>query len=363
MSRLATIDLSAISRNVEALRGRAGNLPAMAIVKANGYGHGAAPSARAALEGGAAWLGVATIDEGLELRASGIVAPTLAWLHETDADFASATSAGLDLGVSSLQQLESVVASAPGATVQLKVDTGLGRNGSHETEWAALFDAAAAHERAGRLRVRGLWSHLANAGRTEDLAQVERFAEAVVGAAAAGLDLELVHLAATAGAVEVPEARLGMVRLGIGIYGVSPLDDRTPQQLGLTPAMTLSATVASVKRVPADHGVSYGFDHRTAGESTLALVPLGYADGVPRSASSRGPVWINGVTYRVAGRVAMDQIVVDVGDAPVAVGDRAVLFGDPASGVPSARDWADAAGTIDYEIVTRIGSRVRREYV
>ncbi|MGX5682023.1 alanine racemase [Schumannella luteola] len=363
MSRLATIDLGAITRNVATLRDAVGGMPAMAIVKANGYGHGAVPAARAALEGGAQWLGVATIDEGLELRASGVGAPVLAWLHETDADFAAAAEAGLDLGVSSLAELEAVAAAAAGASVQLKVDTGLGRNGATDADWPALIDAAAALERSGRLRVRGIWSHLANAGKAEDLTQVARFAEALAAASAAGLEPELVHLAATAGALAVPEARFGMVRLGVGIYGLSPLDNASSADLGLVPAMTLSATVASVKRVPAGHGVSYGLDHRTAAESSLALVPLGYADGIPRSASGRGPVSINGVTHRVAGRVAMDQVVLDVGDAPVREGDRAVLFGDPATGVPSADDWADAAGTINYEIVTRIGARVRREYV
>lgn len=362
MSRVARIDLGAIARNVATLRDAAGGQPAMAIVKAGGYGHGAVQAARAAVEGGASWLGVATIDEGLELRASGIEAPVLAWLHGQGADFAAAHAAGIDLGVSSLAELEAVTSAARGASIQLKADTGLGRNGATDADWPALVDAAAALERAGRVRVRGVWSHLANAGRTEDLEQVARFAAAIAAASAAGLEPELVHLAATAGALAVPEARLGMVRLGIGIYGLSPLDGVSSAELGLTPAMTLSASVASVKRVPAGHGVSYGYDQRTNRETSLALVPLGYADGVPRSASGRGPVSINGVTYRIAGRVAMDQFVVDVGDAPVSMGDRAVLFGDPATGVPSADDWADAAGSINYEIVTRIGPRVRREY-
>jgi alanine racemase len=244
--------------------------------------------------------------------------------------------------------------------VQLKVDTGLGRNGADETQWPALLEAAAAHERAGRLVVRGVWSHLANAGAEADAAQVARFAEAVEAAQAAGLTPELQHLAATAGALRVPAARFSMVRLGIGCYGLSPDELPVP---GLVPAMTLGASVAAVKRVGAGHGVSYGYDYSTTAPTTLALVPLGYADGVPRSASGAGPVWINGSTYRVAGRVAMDQFVVDVGDASVEVGDRAVLFGDPATGVPSVSDWAEAAGTINYEVVTRIGPRVVRRYV
>ncbi|MFM9876900.1 MAG: alanine racemase [Rhodoglobus sp.] len=358
MTRQALVDLDAIRSNVAVLAAATG-VPAMVIVKANGYGHGAVPVARAAIEAGAAWLGTADLTEALELRATGVTAPILAWLHEPDADFAPAIEGGVDIGVSYTQQLERVAAASGRAFVQLKVDSGLGRNGADATQWLELVEAAVAHERAGRLVVRGVWSHLANAGVEADAAQIARFTEALEAARAVGLDPELVHLAATAGALHVPAARFGMVRLGIGIYGLSP--DGTPVP-GLTPAMTLSAPVVAVKHVPAQHGVSYGFDYVTSAPTTLALVPVGYADGLPRSASGAGPVSINGTTFSVAGRIAMDQVVVDVGEARVAVGDRAVLFGDPSTGVPSADDWAAAAGTINYEIVTRIGPRVARQY-
>lgn len=359
--REATVDLAAISHNVEILRSAVGDVESMAIVKANGYGHGAVASARAALAGGAERLGVADLDEALQLRSAGITAPVLAWLHDPSQSFSAAIGAGIDIGVNYLAQLEAVAAASGVASVQLKVDTGLRRNGADESQWAELFAAAAAHQAAGRLVVRGLWSHLANAGPEEDRAQVARFEAALGACRAAGLDPEFVHLAASAGALRVPAARFTMVRLGVAIYGLSPFDELS--ELPLRPAMTLSASVVSVKRVPADAGVSYGYDYRTRRETTLALVPLGYADGVPRQASGRGPVSINGITYPVAGRVAMDQIVIDVGDDPVAVGERAVLFGDPGTGVPSAQEWADAAGTINYEIVTRIGPRVARRYV
>lgn len=360
--REAVVDLAAISRNVETLRAAVGGLPSMVIVKANGYGHGAVASARAAIRGGADWLGVADLEEALELRAAGIDAPLLAWLHDPASDFAAAIAAGIDVGVSYLEQLERVAA-AGRAAVQLKVDSGLGRNGAAPTEWDALFAAAAAHERAGRIIVRGLWSHLANAGSAADAAQLGSFTTALAMAHAAGLDPELVHLAASEAALRRPAARFGMVRWGISAYGLSPFGAADAAALGLVPAMELRAAIVSVKRVPADSGISYGHDYRTTAETTLALVPLGYADGVPRQASGRGPVSINGGTYRVAGRVAMDQFVVDVGDAAVTVGDRAVLFGDPATGVPSAGEWAAAAGTIDYDIVTRIGGRVQRRYL
>lgn len=361
--REAVIDLGAISRNVATLIAASGNTPAMVVVKANGYGHGAVQSARAAIAGGASWLGVVDIAEALELRSAGIAAPVLAWLHDPLADFADAIAADIDLGVNYPEQLEAVAASPGRANVHIKVDTGLHRSGASPRDWEALFRSAAAHESAGRIRVRGLFSHLANAGEEEDASQVESFARAVELAREFGIAPELTHLAASAAALRVPSSRFDLVRIGVSAYGLSPFDDATPAELGITPAMELAASVASVKRVPAGSGVSYGFDYRTDAETTLALVPLGYADGVPRHGSGRGPVLINGTTYRVSGRVAMDQIVVDVGDADVSVGDRAVLFGDPATGVPSAADWADAAGTINYEIVTRIGHRVVRKYL
>lgn len=359
MMREAVVDLAAISFNVDLLKRMAG-VDAMVVVKADGYGHGAVESARAALEGGATWLGVADLDEAMQLRSADVTAPLLAWLLDPDAEVATAVAAGIDLGVSSLAQLDAVAAAPGRGEVQLKADTGLGRNGATEADWPAFVAAAAAHERAGRLHVRGVWSHLANAGEAEDAAQVQRFTEALGVASAAGLDPVLMHLAATAGALYVPAARFGMVRLGIGAYGLAP-DDRP--LTGLRAAMELAATVVSVKRVPVGHGVSYGFDHVTAEETTLALVPLGYADGIPRSASGSAQVTIGGVRHRIVGRIAMDQFVVDVGDHPVAVGDRVVVFGDDRTGVPSVADWAVWADTIDYEIVTRLGNRVRRRYL
>lgn len=361
--REATVDLSAISRNVATLREQCGLENFLAVVKADGYGHGAAASARAALEGGANWLGVADIHEGLQLRAAGISAPILAWLHDPSENFVEAVGAGLDIGVSYLAQLERVAAVPGVASVQLKVDTGLGRNGSASADWDAFFAAAASLERRGQIRVRGIFSHLANAGRESDLEQVAQFERALVMATEAGLRTELSHIAATAGAISLPESRFTMVRIGLGIYGLSPFEGRSSAQLGLVPAMRLSATIASIKTVPAGSGVSYGLTHQTEGESTLALIPLGYADGIPRSASELGPVQINGRRYRVAGRIAMDQFVVDLGSDTAALGDRAVLFGDPADGVPSADEWAAAAGTINYEFVTRLGGRIERVWV
>ena len=355
--REATIDLAAISHNVGLLVEATTAQHTMAVVKANGYGHGAVEVARAALRGGADWLGVADLDEAHALRAAGIDAPMLAWLHGADANFDAAIAADISIGVHSTAQLERVAEAAGVASVHLKVDTGLGRNGAGPEECAVLFAAAAIHEKSGSVRVTGFFSHLANC---EDEAQVARFVELLGQARAVGLDPELVHIAATGGALSLPHAAFTMVRVGIGVYGLSPFEQ--PTDLALTPAMQLSGEIVSVKRVPAGSGVSYGHDYVTSAPTTLVLVPLGYADGVPRSASGAGPVSINGTRYTIAGRVAMDQFVVDVGDAHVEPGDRAILFGDPATGVPSADEWAAATGTINYEIVTRIGARVTRRY-
>lgn len=356
--REALIDLGAISENVATLRAITDS-DAMVIVKADGYGHGAVPSARAALDGGATWLGVVDLDEAMAIRGAGITAPLLAWLHDTESDFSVARDNHIDVGVNYLEQLERVASFGGGIAVQLKLDTGLGRNGVAASEWQAVVDRAAQLERSGAIRVTAIFSHLANAGPDEDAAQATRFSAGVADARAAGIDPQFVHLAATAGALEHLDLRLDMVRIGIGAYGITP-DDR--ELTRLRPAMQLSASIVSVKRVPAGHGVSYGFDHVTTEETTLALVPLGYADGVPRHASGKGQLTINGVRHHVAGRIAMDQFVVDVGDYPVAVGDRAVLFGDDRHGYPTASDWAAAADTIPYEIVTRIGQRVSRRY-
>lgn len=360
--REARIDLDAIRSNVRMLRERTAPAQSMVVVKAEGYGHGALETARAAVEAGTEWIGVVDIREALALRAAGIRVPILCWLHGDDADFQAAIDADIDLGVSTRDQLERAASASGLAQVQIKVDTGLSRNGVEARDADSLFAAAVAHERAGRIHVRGIWSHLANAGEDEDLGQVRRFDEFLAQAEGAGIRPELRHLAATAGALRVLSARHDLVRLGIGTYGLSPFDDESSEALGLRPAMTLSAEIVSVKRVPHGTGVSYGLTHRTVGESTLALVPLGYADGIPRAASSAAPVSINGKTYTISGRVAMDQFVVDLGEDHASIGDRAILFGDPADGVPSADDWAAAANTINYEIVTRIGPRVSRVF-
>lgn len=356
--REARIDLGAVRSNVGALRSLAAPAQTMIVVKADAYGHGAVHVARAAVEAGADWLGVADLGEAVVLREAGIDAPILAWLHAASTEFAPAVAAGVDLGISTLDQLER--AGAAGATVQLKLDTGLSRNGFEPAEAPRAFARAAELEAAGALRVRGIFSHLSNTSRADDDAQLAVFTGLLDAAAAAGLSPELRHLASTEAAIGRPELRFDLVRAGIGVYGLPAAGHLDPVALGLRPVMELGGTVAAVRRVEEGAGVSYNFTHRASRPTTLALVPLGYADGVPRAASNRAEVLIGDTRYAVVGRIAMDQFVVDVGDDAVRVGDRVVLWGDPATGAPSAEEWAAWADTIGYEIVTRVGPRVPR---
>lgn len=336
----------------------------MAVVKADGYGHGAVPSALAALRGGAATLGLATPTEALQLRSAGVDAPMLAWLWPAGEDIRPALAAGIELGVSSLAHLDAVLAAgaARPPRIHLKIDTGLGRNGVGPTDLNAVIDAVAAARRAGQVEVAGLMSHLACADVPGDPSVAEQtavFRDVLDLAERAGIHAASRHLANTPAVLDHPATLFDVGRCGIGIYGINPVT--TPN--GLRPALTLRGTIALTKRVPAGQGVSYGLTYRTSAETTLALVPLGYADGIPRAASSAGEVWLGGKRRRIAGRVAMDQFVVDCGDDPVTAGTEVIIFGPGDQGEPTAEDWAAACGTIGYEIVTRIGPRVPRRYV
>lgn len=371
--RAAIIDLAAVRHNVRRLAQIAAPAVVMAVVKADAYGHGALPVARAAVEAGASWLGVAHIDEALRLRAAGITVPMLAWLHTPDSDFAAAVAAEVDLGCSGWELPRIAAAAATlgrPARIHLKVDTGLGRNGCTLTDLPALLAEVALLQSAGQIDVVGIFSHLAVADepeRPETDAQVTVFHEAIALANAAGVHPSVRHLANSPATLTRPDLHFDLVRTGLAVYGLSPLAERTPASLGLRPAMTLVARVAHCKEVPADQGVSYGLNYRTPAATTLALVPLGYADGVPRVATG-GPVRVNGVTYPVVGRIAMDQMVIDLGEAGLVttgrslLGAEAVLFGPGDDGEASVDEWADAAGTINYEIVTRISARVPRVY-
>ncbi|MEW1888608.1 MULTISPECIES: alanine racemase [unclassified Streptomyces] len=367
----AEIDLAALRANVRVLRARAAGAHLMAVVKADAYGHGAVPCARAAREAGAAWLGTATPQEALALRAAGLDGPMLCWLWTPGGPWREAIEADIDVSVSGMWALREVIeaAAAAGRTarIHLKADTGLGRAGCQPADWPELVAAARTAERAGTVRVTGLWSHFACAdepGHPSITAQLDTFRDMVAYAEKAGVEPEVRHIANSPATLTVPESHFDLVRTGIAMYGISPSPELgTSADFGLRPVMTLAASVALVKQVPAGHGISYGHHYTTPRETTLALVPLGYADGIPRHASGRGPVLVGGVRRTIAGRVAMDQFVVDLDGDEVAAGSEAVLFGPGDRGEPSAEDWAEAAGTIAYEIVTRIGTRVERVHL
>lgn len=362
------VDLNAIRDNVTLLRGRT-SAQVMAVVKADGYGHGMLPAARAAVAGGATWLGACTIPEALALREGGLDVPVLAWLWSPGAPVADAVRADIDVSIASRPQLSEVLEASRRlgrvARVHLKIDSGLNRNGATPAEWSALVDDAAKAQADGDIDVVGAWSHLAAAdepGHPSIERQVAAYRAGLDTVSRAGITPQVRHLANSAGLLTRPDTHFDLVRAGIAIYGLSPIPEMAPK-FGLRPAMTVRARVALAKRVPAGEGVSYGHTYTTGGETTLALVPLGYGDGVPRHASNLGRVHVGGRVRTIAGRVAMDQIVLDCGDDEVQAGDIATLFGAGDHGEPTADDWAQAIGTINYEIVTRIGSgRVQRIY-
>lgn len=363
----ASIDVDAITRNVMALREHVSPTAVMAVVKADGYGHGSVAAARAALRGGAQWLGVVHVAEALKLRAAGIGGPLLVLMAiDTDAH-ADAIAADVDLSAGSVDMVRRIAAAAERAgrraRVHLKADTGMSRGGATAADWPRVLDAAAQADAAGLLTVAGLWSHFASADIPGDPsvgAQLDAFGEALEAAEKLGVTAEVRHIANTAAALEVPEAQYDLVRVGGGIYGLSTLPGGPPRWL--RPAMTLRSRVVLVKRVPAGTGVSYGHRYVTSRETTLGLVPLGYADGVPRLAAGLPLVFARGRRWPIAGTVCMDQFVIDFGAEPVAVGDEVVLFGPGDDGEPTAQEWGDTLGTISYEIVTGIGARVPRSY-
>lgn len=365
----ATIDLGAIAHNVDVLRTAAG-ADVLAVVKADAYGHGAVPVARAALAAGAAELGVAHITEALALRRAGVDAHLTAWLHAPDADFVSAIEHDIDIAVSSTRQLDSVVAAAERlsqpATVTVKVDTGLNRSGVAADEWPDFSEVLGKARAGGAVAVRAIMCHLARGDEPEhplNSEQARRLDDAAADLRRLGAGPEVAHIANSPAALTRPDLARDLVRPGIALYGRSPIPERG--DFGLVPAMTLTAQVALVKKLAAGQGVSYGHTFVAQHDTMIAVLPAGYADGVPRLLSGRFQVAINGRLFPGIGRVCMDQLVIDLGPdgGGVREGDVAELFGTGRTGGPTAGDWADAIGTIDYEIVSGIGSRAVRRYV
>jgi alanine racemase len=364
----ALVDLGAIKENVSALRRHVGGAQLMAVVKADGYGHGLIPTARAAVGGGADWLGVVQVGDALALRQAGLTVPVLCLLGAPDAAHEEAIRCGVDLSATSVPLIGQIAAAAQRAgrpaSLHLKADTGMSRGGATAADWPALVAAALAAEAAGHVRITAIWSHLACAdipGHASIAVQLAAFRDAVELAERAGARPQLRHLANTPATLTLPETWFDLVRPGGAVVGLSTLPGELPDWL--RPAMTLRASLVQVKQVPRGTGVSYGHRHvTTASHAALGLVPLGYAEGVPRNASGVAEVQVRGRRWTISGTVCMNQFVVDFGDQAVSAGDEVVLFGPGDSGEPTAQQWADALGTLSYEIVTRFAGRVPRSY-
>lgn len=374
---VARVDLDAIRANLAVLRRRAGEADVMAVVKADAYGHGMAEVARTARGEGVTWLGVALPSEACELRRLGDAGRILTWLWTPgDPNVSRCVAEGIDVSVSSPWAVDEITDAARAvgrvARVHVKVDTGLTRNGVLPADLPGLLGRVRDGVDAGLLEVEGIWSHLAD-GDTPDAASVAhqraRFDEALVVAARHGVEPRLRHLGNSGSVFAHPACRYDLVRAGISLYGLSPSGALgRPADLGLTPAMTVLAGLAHVKHVEVGTAVSYGWRWVAEEATSLGLVPVGYADGVPRAAGAPrvgSPVEVVVAGHRVpiVGTVAMDQFVVDLGDVAAAPGDEVILFGSGAAGEWTADQWADTIGTIGYEIITRIGPRVPREYV
>jgi len=366
----AEIDLGAVRDNARWLCKQAGPAALCAVVKAFGYGHGAVPVAQAAVAGGATWLGVATVEEGLQLRHAGVAEPVLLLsepvpgaMHDVVAGRLTPTlyTPG---GVEAAVRAVAAYGGREPLAVHVKVDTGMHRVGAHPAVAAVLAERVAAHP---SLRLEGLFTHLAVADEPEDLftgEQLARFRHVLDELAAVGVRPELLHAANSAGAIVFPDARLDLVRCGIALYGLAPAPVLQERCEGLVPALTLKARVSYVKRVDAGERVSYGLRYRLDRPATIATVPIGYADGVPRRLSEAGgEVLIGGRRHRIAGTVTMDQITVDCGDDVIAVGDEVVLIGRQGEETITAWDWAERLGTIAYEIVCGLSARVPRDYL
>ena len=365
----AVVDLGAIAHNVRVLREHAGSAQVMAVVKADGYGHGAVHVARAALAAGAAELGVATIDEALALRAAGITAPVLAWLHPPGVDFGPALEADVQIAVSSARQLDELLGAVRRtgrtAAVTLKVDTGLNRNGVPLAQYPSMLKALQRPIAENCVRLRGIMSHMVYADQPDNPInniQAQRFTDIVALAREQKVSFDVAHLSNSSATMSRPELAFDMVRPGIAVYGLSPVPSLG--DMGLRPAMTVKCTVALVKSIHAGEGVSYGHTWIAQQDTTVALMPIGYADGVFRSLGGRLEVLINGRRRPGVGRVCMDQFLVDLGPGHVDVseGDEAILFGPGTDGESTAQEWADLLDTIHYEVVTSPRGRIVRTY-
>ncbi len=352
------VDLAAVAANVELLARRAtGEL--MAVVKADGFGHGATAVARTALTHGATRLGTISLADAVALRADGVSAPILTWLNVVDTDFSAATAQDIEVAVPGRGHLEALTRTAPGAAVHLHLDTGLARDGAAPSEWADLCRAARRAERQGLVRVVGVMGHLACADVPADPANTlgrARFAWGVETARAIGLRPVHRHLAATAATLTDPLSHHTLSRVGAGLVGIDPSGSTR-----LQPALTLTAPLVSVRHVNAGTPVGYGHTWIAPAATELGLVPLGYADGLPRVASGRAEVLVRGRRRPLVGRISMDMAVVDLGAEGAEAGEPVTVFGPGRGGEPTTAEWATWSDTLEHEIVTGLGQRLVRE--
>jgi alanine racemase len=371
MSRAsAEISLLAIADNLKLIKSKT-NAQVLAVVKADAYGHGLIQVGKAAENAGADWLGTALLEEGITLRNSGIKIPIISWLTPLGEDFKSAINIDIDLSISSTELLNEIVLAGKSVKkiprIHVEVDTGMSRGGVGD-DWqlflAELSKAVAANE----INIVGIWSHFARADEPDEVMNKEQltvFEDRIKNASATGIKADFIHIANSASSLTNKSAHKNIIRWGIGLYGLSPdLNNLgNSKSLNLKPAMRLKAKLHLVKAVKAGVSVGYGGTAITKSDTKLGVVTLGYADGIPRNANNLAGVFVGGKRAPIIGRVSMDQFVVDLGSNSLAkTGDEVIVFGDGLGGEYTADEWAKASGTINYEIVTRIGSRVPRIY-
>ena len=371
MSRArAEVNLAAIASNLKFIKSKTKS-QVLAVVKADAYGHGLVTVAKAAQEAGADWFGTALLEEAIALRNSGITKPIIAWLTPPGEDFKTAINLGIDLSISSVELLAEIAAAGKALNkiprVHIELDTGMNRGGFGD-ELDTAIPELADQVKSGAVKVIGIWSHFARAdepGIVMNQAQLSEFNSRVEQLKKAGITSEYLHLANSAASLTIPDAHKNIIRWGIGLYGLSPdvKNLGTSSDLGINSAMKLISKLQLVKAVKAGQSVGYGSTATTKVDTKLGVVTMGYADGIPRNASNLAGVFVAGKRAPLIGRVSMDQFVVDLGATSLAkTGDEVIVFGDGSGGEYTIDEWAKACGTINYEIVTRIGTRVPRIY-
>jgi len=364
MDRWIEVDLAAISHNIKTLKQKSQAKQLMAVVKADAYGHGLVEVSKAARNAGAEWLGCALLEEAVALRDSGDSGKILAWLGNTETDFYECIAKDIDIAISTVAQLQYAAAASEKlnkpANLHIKVDTGLNRNGVPLADFEDLLDKTLSEK---SINFVGLMSHFAfpdDPKSKVNLAQIERFKELQKKISAD----TIFHLANSMATMELPAAHFDLVRPGIAVYGLAPSGDvEKAQEFGLKPALSLKAKIVNLKEVAEGEGVSYDHQYVTQADTKLAVIPLGYSDGIDRRASSNAPLTIGQKQFKVSGRVCMDQFVVDVGADFNQPDEIVTLFGDSQKGFASVEDWAKATSTINYEVIARLANRIKRVYL